>query len=71
MNYQLMSQEFSVISIAKEERLVYFKALNAYAVERDLQPFAGLKAGLVDRLLEWYRELSGSQQESEQSTALQ
>ena len=32
MNYQLMSEEFPAISIAKEDRLVYFKALDAYAV---------------------------------------
>lgn len=66
MNYQLMAEGFPPVSIAKEDRLEYFKALEAYAVEGDLQPFAELVAGLVDRQMEQYIELSGPQQESDQ-----
>lgn len=71
MNYQLMAEGFPAISIAKEDRLEYFKALEAYAVEGDLHPFAELVAGLVDRQMERYIELSGPQQERNQSLALQ
>lgn len=59
MNYQLMSEGFPAISVAKEDRLEYFKALDAYAAEGSLQPFADLTAGLVDRQLEQYIALSG------------
>lgn len=69
MNYQLMAEGFPPVSIAKEDRLEYFKALEAYAVEGDLQPFAELVAGLVDRQMEQYIELSGPQQESDQPPA--
>ena len=71
MNYQLMAEGFPAISIAKEDRLEYFKALDAYAVEGDLQPFAELVAGLVDRQMERYIELSGPQQERDQSPTMQ
>ena len=71
MNYQLMAEGFPPVSIAKEDRLEYFKALEAYAVEGNLQPFAELVAGLVDRQMERYIELSGPQQERNQSLALQ
>ena len=40
MNYQLMANGFAPISIAKENRLDYFNALEAYAVEGDILPFA-------------------------------
>ncbi len=52
MNYQLMSEGFPAISVAKEDRLEYFKTLDIYAAEGNLQPFADLVAGLVDRKLE-------------------
>ena len=71
MNYQLMAEGIPAISIAKEDRLEYFKALDAYAVEGDLQPFAELVAGLVDRQMERYIELSGPQQERDQSPTMQ
>ena len=58
MNYQLMTDGFPPVSIAKEDRLEYFKTLEAYAVEGNLQPFAELVAGLVDRQMERYIELS-------------
>lgn len=58
MNYQLMTDGFPPVSIAKEDRLEYFKTLEAYAVEGKLQPFAELVAGLVDRQMERYIGLS-------------
>lgn len=58
MNYQLMSEGFPAISVAKEDRLEYFKALDVYAVEGNLQPFADMVAGLVDRQMEKYIEIS-------------
>lgn len=63
MNYQLMAEGFPAISIAKGDRLEYFKTLDAYAVEGNLQPFADMVAGLVDRQLERYIELSMPQQD--------
>ena len=60
---KVMAEGFPAISVAKEDRLEYFKALDVYAVEGNLQPFADLVAGLVDRQLEQYIELSGPQQD--------
>ena len=54
MNYQLMADGFPPISIAKENRLAYFDALEAYAVERNLSPFAEMIAGLVEQQLDRY-----------------
>lgn len=71
MNYQLLSEGFPAISVAKEDRLEYFKALDVYAVEGSLQPFADLVAGLVDRQMEKYIEISGPQQGMEQSQTMQ
>lgn len=71
MNYQLMAEGFPPISIAKEDRLEYFKALEAYAVEGDLHPFAELVAGLVDWQMERYIELSDLRQDMGQSPTLQ
>jgi Fic family protein len=56
MNYQLMSDGFLPISIAKEDRLPYFEALEAYAVEGDLHPFAEMVAELAERQLDQYLE---------------
>lgn len=70
MNYQLMAEGFPAISIAKQDRLEYFKALDVYAVEGNLQPFADLVAELMERQLERYIGLSGSQQDIGQSSTL-
>ena len=40
MNYQLMRKGLFAVSIAKEDKLEYYKALEEYAVHDDLQPFA-------------------------------
>ncbi|MCM1088263.1 MAG: Fic family protein [Muribaculaceae bacterium] len=67
MNYQLMAEGFPAVSVAKEDRLEYFQALDVYAVEGSLQPFADLVAGLVDRRMDMYIEIAGSQQGMDKS----
>lgn len=52
MNYQLMAAGFLPVSIAKEKRLDYFEALEAYAVDKDLQPFADMIAELEGQRLD-------------------
>lgn len=54
MNYQLMSSGFLPVSIAKENRLEYFDALEAYAVRGDLAPFAEMIAVLEEARLDEY-----------------
>lgn len=54
MNYQLMSGGFLPVSIAKESRLEYFDALEAYAVGKDLNPFVEMIAGLEEKRLDEY-----------------
>lgn len=71
MNYQLMAEGFPAVSVEKEDKLEYFKALDVYAVEGSLQPFADIVAGLVDRQLERYIELSNLRREMGQSPTLQ
>lgn len=59
MNYQLLASGFPPISIAKENRLEYFNALEAYAVEGNLAPFADMIAGLVEQQLDRYLGMAG------------
>lgn len=54
MNYQLMSNDYLPISIAKENRLDYFNTLEEYAVEGNLQPFADMIAELEEQQLDKY-----------------
>ena len=54
MNYQLMSHGFLPVSVAKENRLEYFDALEAYAVNGNLEPFSEMIAGLEKQRLEEY-----------------
>lgn len=54
MNYQLMTACFLPVSIAKENRLEYFEALEAYAVNGDLSPFAEMIAALEEARLDEY-----------------
>lgn len=65
MNYQLLSAGFLPISIAKENRLVYFNALEAYAVEGNLAPFAEMIAELEEQQLDRYLGMMASKQEME------
>lgn len=67
INYQLMANGFAPISIAKENRLDYFNALEAYAVEGDISPFAEMIAELeevqLDRYLAMTRQAQGMSQQ--------
>lgn len=57
MNYQLMSDGFLPVSVAKEDRLEYYEALEAYAVYGDLAPFAEMIAALEEARLDEYLSL--------------
>ena len=59
MNYQLMANGFAPISIAKENRLDYFNALEAYAVEGNIAPFAEMIAELEEVQLDQYLAMIG------------
>lgn len=58
MNYQLMAGGFLPVSIAKENRLEYFEALDAYGASGDLEPFAEMLAGLEEQRLEEYLSIT-------------
>lgn len=57
MNYQLMINGFLPISIAKENRLEYYNALEAYAAKGDLTPFTDLVAKCEEEQLDSYIKL--------------
>lgn len=54
MNYQLMSYGFLPISIAKENRLDYYNALDKYATEGILDDFTNMIAELEETQLDKY-----------------
>lgn len=54
MNYQLMIQGFLPVSVDKEKRLDYYNALEQYAVNSDLKPFADFVAELEEKQLDEY-----------------
>jgi len=54
MNYQLLACGFLPVSIAKENRLEYFEALETYAMEGDLEPFSNMIAELEEQRLDEY-----------------
>lgn len=54
MNYQLMINGFLPISIAKENRLEYYNALEEYGVNGKLNPFLDLVAALEEEQLDTY-----------------
>ena len=54
MNYQLMRAGFLPVSIAKENRLEYFEALETYATDGNLIPFADMIAELEEQRLDEY-----------------
>lgn len=62
MNYQLLLHGFLPVSIAKEERLAYFDALEAYAVNGDLAPFADMVAALEEQRLAEYLSIAQEQE---------
>ena len=57
MNYQLMLNGFMPISIAKENRLEYYNALEEYAVKNDISLFLELIAKLEEEQLDMYINL--------------
>lgn len=57
MNYQLMSQGFLSVSVDKETRLDYYNALERYAVNNDLNPFADFVADLEEERLDVYLKM--------------
>lgn len=61
MNYQLMAHGFLPISIAKENRLEYFEALEAYAVEQNLERFTEMIAALEEQRLDEYLRIDPSE----------
>lgn len=54
MNYQLLASGFLPVSISKGNRLEYFEALEAYAVDGNLKPFAEMIAVLEEQRLDEY-----------------
>ncbi|WP_367567713.1 Fic family protein [Lacrimispora sp.] len=66
MNYQLMAHGFLPVSIAKEQRLEYFDALEAYAVKKELAPFADMIAGLEEQQLDRYLGMSQAPEQMQQ-----
>ena len=57
MNYQLMSAGYLPVSIAKDTRLDYYNALEEYAVNKNLNPFADFVAKLEEQQLDTYIKL--------------
>lgn len=57
MNYQLLLNGYLPISVAKENRLDYYNALEQYAVNGDLKPFYYLVAELEENQLDEYLKL--------------
>lgn len=70
MNYQLMTGGFLPVSIAKENRLEYFDALEAYAVGGDLAPFAEMVADLEETRLDEYLAI-GQEPDQEEDAPIQ
>lgn len=63
MNYQLMNCGFLPISIAKENRLDYYNALDKYATEGILDDFANMLAELEEIQLDRYISLMNNMTE--------
>lgn len=57
MNYQLMINGFLPVSIAKENRLMYYNTLEEYALNGNLNLFADLIAELEEERLDSYIKL--------------
>lgn len=57
MNYQLLKNGYLPVSIAKENRLDYYNALEEYAVNGDLTVFSNLVAELEETQLDIYEKL--------------
>lgn len=57
MNYQLLLNGYLPVSVAKENRLDYYNALEQYAVNGNLKPFADFVAELEEVQLDEYIKL--------------
>ena len=57
MNYQLLLNGYLPVSVAKENRLDYYNALEQYAVNGDLTIFANFVAELEEAQLDEYIKL--------------
>lgn len=57
MNYQLLLNEYLPVSVAKENRLDYYNALEQYAVNGDLTVLADFVAELEEVQLDEYIKL--------------
>ena len=68
INYHLMASGFLPVSIAKENRLEYFEALEEYAVDGNLNPFAEMIAVLEEERLDEYLGIAQEQAEQEGPT---
>lgn len=64
MNYQLMSCGFLPVSIAKENKLDYYNALDKYAAEGVLDDFADMLAELEEVQLDKYISIIPKQGQS-------
>lgn len=53
-NYQLIGKGFLPVSIAKEDRLAYYQALDQYAVHGELEDFVVMIAELEEKQLDKY-----------------
>lgn len=63
MNYQLMAYDFLPVSVPKESRLIYFDALESYAIAGNIAEFADMIADLEEARLDWYISAIEQQQE--------
>ncbi len=64
MNYQLMINGFLPVSIAKENRLDYYNALDKYAAEGILDDFTDMLAELEEAQLDKYISIMPEQDQS-------
>ena len=69
MNYQLLLCGFLPVSIDKDSRLDYYNALEEYAVNNNLKPFADLVAVLEEQQLDEYLKLI-EKSENERDTGI-
>lgn len=63
MNYQLMGKGFLPVSVAKEDSLVYYNALDQYAAYGRLDDFAEMIALLEEKKLDKYLKLAATQEQ--------
>ena len=60
MNYQLMRQQYLPISIQASERYEYYRTLEEYAVNKNLEPFTRFVAKHEEKVLDDYLSLAVS-----------